>query len=411
MSLLNAIPFDGISIGSGAWRAFQQGFLAPMRTAVSDDGLIYSPVDNGFKVTPGAGLSVDISAGSAWANGLALWKDSSSNLVIAAAHATYTRYDYVVLRADFITKEARLVVRQGTPSAAPTEPALDKSAAPYYDVPLALVTVANGVSSIAASAISDRREFVNSAPGVMRMVKNVSGQTMYPGHIVAWNDWSPVEVIFTTTVADQNTAGVIASIIPNNGYGLMTVQGIGLIKLAANCGAGDAVGTSATAGAADVRHGPNYIARLLESGAAGAVVRCWVDTSRLQAPAITFKKTAHETTTLTSFNYVNDMSATFTMRKPGMVMLSFRGVVAATGTSPVCELALAIDGDQEVCFRCGAATSSTTDERNYASFSHIFANINAGSHTAGLKWRVTGGSMQGDLRGDILPAVCQIEVL
>lgn len=405
MSLLNAIPFDGISIGSAAWREFQQGFLAPLRTAVSDDGLIYSPVDNGFKVTPGAGLSVDISAGSGWANGLALWKDSSSNLVIAAAHATYTRYDYVVLRADFITKEARLVVRQGTPSAAPTEPALDKSAAPYYDVPLALVTVANGVSSIAASAISDRREFVNSAPGVMRMVKNVSGQTMYPGHIVAWNDWSPVEVIFTTTVADQNTAGVIASIIPNNGYGLMTVQGIGLIKLAANCGAGDAVGTSATAGAADVRHGPNYIARLLESGAAGSVVRCWVDTSRLQAPVITLTNSAQEQTTLDNYNYVNGLSTTFTMRRPGRVMMTFRGRLSQNTHLGLSDYALKLDAEVMHVYRFLWQEQNATH-----TFVHVFGAVNAGTHTGGIQWKKTNNPdpTVAYMHGNVLTSTLQI---
>ena len=412
MSLINAIPFDGISIGSDTWRAFQMGFHAPMRTAVNDDGLIYTPVDNGLKVTQrgtGANMSVDVSAGGGWANGLSFWSTDTINLAIASAHATYTRLDYIVVRADFVTKEARLYVKQGVPAAAPVEPVLDKAAAPYYEVPLALITVGPAVASIVHADINDRREFINGAPAVCRMVKNTSGQTLYPGQIVAWNDWSPTEVILTTTPADPNTAGLIASIIPNNGLGLMTVQGIGLVRLAEAKGTGTRVGTSSTAGLA-AENALNYIATLLESPpAVGAAGRCWVDLSQLKHPTITMVKAIREQTTLTSFFYMNDMSATFTMRRPGKVMITCRGILTQAGTTPTCELAAAIDGQTVVCYR--GSGQGYADYRGYFSFTHIFDDIYAGAHTAGLKWRVTGASMTGYLEGGVLPGYCQIEVL
>lgn len=410
MTLIDAIPFDGVSIGSDTWRTFQQGFLAPMRTAVSDDGLIYSPVDNGFKVTQraaGATMSVDVSAGAAWANGLAAWSDEAVNLPIAAAHATYARFDYVVVRADFVTKEARVTVKQGTPAAVPTPPVLDKSAAPYYEVPLALVTVGAAVVTIVTAAIEDRREFINSAPGVMRMVKNVSGYTLLPGSLVAWNEYSPTEVRYTTTPSDPNTAGVIASIIPNDGVGLMTVQGVGLVKLKDPLGPGTRVGSSNAAGQAQ-ENALNYIATLLELGASGQTVRCWVDMTQLKHPTISLTNANYEQTTLDNFAYVNGLSTTFTMRRPGKVMLTFRGKIAANTHLGYVHFALRVDGQTVPVHRQLWVQNNFT-----LTFMHIFDGIHAGAHTAGVQWKKQddGAATIGYLDGTIYPTTLQIEVL
>ena len=410
MSLF-AIPFDGVSISSTTWREFQRLFLSSMHTSAPDDGLVYAPLNDGFKVTQrgiGANMSVDVSPGQGWANGLAAWINTTTNLPIAAAHATYTRYDYVVIRADNISKTATLTVLQGTPAASPAEPVLDKSGSPYYDIPLARITVSAGVTSIVAAAIDDRREFVNSAPGVTRLVKNVSGQTMYPGQIVVWNDFSPVEVIFTTTPADPNTAGVIASIIPNNSFGLLTVHGIGLVRIGEALGTGSRVGTSSTAGLAK-ENALNYIATLLESPpVVGAAGRCWEDLSQLKHPTITLTNSNSETTTLTSFAYVNGLSTAFTMRRPGKVMITFSGYPGSSTAGVPVRIAAAIDGQTVELLNYDLGLAAY---RNRMNFVHIFDSIHAGSHSAGIKWCIGAGGSTGYLNGTTLPTRCQIEVL
>lgn len=408
---LYAIPFDGVSISSGVWRWFQQLFLSPMHTSSPDDGLVYALTNEGFKVTQraaGANMSVDVSAGQAWADGLAVWAQSAANLAIAAAHATYTRYDYVVIRADNASKTATLTVRQGTPAASPVEPALEKSGEPFYDVPLARITVSPGVSSIVAAAIDDRREFVNSAPGVMRAVKNVSGATMYPGHIVAWNDWSPLEVVFSTTPADPNTAGCIASIIPHNATGLMTVQGVGLVRLAEALGTGSRVGTSSAAGLGQ-ENALNYIATLLESPPAiGSAARCWVDLGQLKHPTITLTNSNLEQTTLTSYAYVNGLSATFTMRRPGKVMMTFRGLPSLNQHLGSADFALALDGQTVPMHHLVWALTG-----HPVTLVYVFDQIHAGAHTGGVKWKKQdeGATTIAYLNGALNPTTLQIEVL
>ena len=106
MALINAIPFDGVAIGSSTWREFQRRHLALFRTVSSSDGLIYTPAEAGLRVAKISGTSVSVTSGSGWANGVAFWSDAAQNLAVAAAHATYTRYDTVVVRVNMITKEA-----------------------------------------------------------------------------------------------------------------------------------------------------------------------------------------------------------------------------------------------------------------------------------------------------------------
>lgn len=392
MTLINALPFDGIEISSETWRKFQSQVLMPMRVTPNDDGIYYSPSNNQFKVAKVNATTVSVQPGSGMAIGLPFWSESVVNLTVAAAHATYTRYDYVVMRANFIDKEARLTVLQGTPAASPSWPSLDKSAAPYYDVPLALLTITPGTG---VNVVNDHREFIHGAPGVQRMVRNNSGSTMYPGTIVVWDQFSPINVLTTTTPGSVWTAGVIESVIGPGGYGLLTEYGLGRVWLAAARGAGERVGTSATAGKANLID-YNYVAQLLEGGSAGNTVRCWVDTSQLRDPVITLT-TSNQQTTLTSPAYVNDLSTTFFLRWGGHVLITTRFLAyyaGAAGGSVI--LRLALDGvDTEAIFHTGLTSTGSPFYPLYFSTSEIFDRVPAGQHTAGLKWSVNAGGNTG----------------
>lgn len=415
MTLINAIPFDGVEISSGIWRLYQQQFLSPMHINTGADGLVYMPGSNNFKVTQraaGANMSVDVAPGAAWADGLSAWSQTIGNLTIAAAHASFTRYDLICVRADHITKEARLIVKQGVPSSTPVEPSLDKSGQPYHEIALARVTIPPGASQITNSNIDDRREFISQAPGVVRVVKNVSGQTLLPGHIVVWNEFSPTEVTLSTTAADAKVAGCMATQTANNDYGLLTVYGIGLVRLAELKGTGTRVGTSTIAGLAQ-ENARNYIATLLDTPSVqGQAVTCWIDTSRTRESTITLVRNVQESTTLTSFAYVNGLSTTFSMYNAGKVMITVRGQASFSGEvgTQTVQFVAAIDGQiSDVAHYTGVGGQVSFG--GPFSFTHIFPDIFPGNHTAGLKWRVTAAGNTGFLHGNLMPTVVQIEVL
>ena len=406
MALINAIPFDGVAIGSSTWREFQRRHLGLFRTISSSDGLIYTPAEAGLRVAKVSATSVSVASGSGWANGVAFWSEAGKNLAVAAAHATYTRYDYVVVRVNMITKEALLTVLQGTPAASPSEPVLDKSAAPYYDVPLALLTITPGTG---ISVVHERREFTNGATSVLRYVHNTSSVTMRPGDIVIWSGFNPFDVTSTATAGDPKSAGVIATSIPPGGWGLMTVYGVGLVRINLTSGPGTRVATSSAALLAN-ESPTNWIATLLESGSPGSVVRCWVDTSALMERVVTLTRGNQESTTLTSFNYINGMSANLSLRWGGAVQITMRGFAMYEGAiGHTVQFAAAIDAQESMGHLTGNGVHVNTP--GPFSFTHIFDNIPAGNHTAGVKWRVSSGGNTGLLRGDVLTAVCQIRVL
>lgn len=406
MTLINAIPFDGVAIGSSTWREFQRRHLAVFRAPSASDGLIFSEAEAGLRVARVNGTTVQVTSGSGWANGVAFWNESATNLAVAAAHATYNRYDMVVVRVNMIDKNASLYVKQGTPAATPVEPAIDKSGAPYYEVPLAMLTVAAGQG---ITVVQERREFISNTSGIHRYVRNDSGLYLYPGDIVRWSDFNPWNVNLTATPGDVNTAGVMASTVPPAGYGLMTVYGIGFVHLNITSGPGTRVGTSSVWRRA-AETPTNWIATLLESGSPGSVVRCWVDTSALMERVVTLTRGNQESTTLTSFNYINGMSTNLSLRWGGAVQITMRGFAMYEGAiGHTVQFAAAIDAQESMGHLTGNGVHVNTP--GPFSFTHIFDNIPAGNHTAGVKWRVSSGGNTGLLRGDVLAAICQIRVL
>jgi len=376
-----------------------------MGSSTVNDGIYYTPTTGQFKVTRVSATQVSVQSGAGMANGLPFWSTSTINLPVAAAHATYTRYDFVVVRVNFIDKEARVTILQGTPAASPLEPTLQKSAAPYYDVPLARLTVEPGSG---VTTVSDFRDFISGASSVQRVVRNADSTTLLPGHIVAWNQFNPIDVFRTNEASSVWTAGVIETTIAPGDFGLMTEYGVGRVKIDMSGGPGARFGTSTQLGFA-TEQPFNYVATLLESGSSGDVVRAWIDTTRLRDPMITMTRSVDEQTSLTTFNYVNGLSKTFFLRHGGRVKISARGLAYYSGAvGQVVEFAAAIDAQEKRIFLSGNVHN---DYRGVFYAEHIFDNIAAGQHTAGLKWRVSSGGNTGYLHGSYFGTVVQILVL
>lgn len=381
MSLI-AFPFDGVEISSRDWRNFQTRFLTNMTSFARHSGVIYSPAVEGFKVSRVSSTRVSVTGGFAWVSGMPVFQDTGVNLDVAAAHATYTRYDYVVIRVDFLSKTATLAVKQGTPASSPAAPALDKSGSPYFEIPLALLTIAPG-SGI--SSVGERREFISGASSMIRRVRNVSSAELRPGDIVSWDSFSPIDVKPSTTAGDKWTAGAIASVIPPGEYGLLTERGIGLVKLGENLGVNSRVAASSTSGVGRT-HPVNWFATLLESGSSGSVVRAWIDTTRLVEPLITLN-TSNQSTTIASHSYINGLSDTFFLRWGGRVMFS-AWIQASVTSGGTLYFRLQLDGGTKEMLRVSADRPGPT----FQQATLIFDQVHAGQHTAGLTWAVSSGA-------------------
>lgn len=125
--------------------------------------------DGNLSVTPGDGLSVDVSDGVSWmanneSDGTVVWNDTEAttgskvNLTFALSDPAMTRIDRVVQSWDTVdyTAKPTLEVLQGTPGSQPQPPALTNTTL-KRQISLAQVKIKSGASQIAADDITDER--------------------------------------------------------------------------------------------------------------------------------------------------------------------------------------------------------------------------------------------------------------
>ena len=127
-------------------------YLNNLRVAAHDWGAIY-----GLTVSErgaGANMSVDVAAGYAWINVVKVSKTSTTNVAITAAHASYDRYDLVV-----INSSGTISVIDGT--AAATSYANDYDLETNNAILLAEVYVPATDTTIEDAQITDKRILID----------------------------------------------------------------------------------------------------------------------------------------------------------------------------------------------------------------------------------------------------------
>ena len=105
-------------------------------------------VVSGLQATEDTGMDISVGSGTAKING-DFESDSSATLTVSANASGSTRYDLVVARVEIGTTTASLEIKTGN-----LNPQQD---ATIWELPLAMVTVANGAVSITNANIQDLR--------------------------------------------------------------------------------------------------------------------------------------------------------------------------------------------------------------------------------------------------------------
>ena len=124
------------------------------------DGIIadgvFTTIGDHMAVTAGTGMQVLVGTGKAWFDHTWNVNDAAYPLAIAASDVTLSRIDAIVLETNHSdsVRLNKLRVVQGTVASSPVKPTLTNSEK-VHQHPLAWVTVAPGVTQIAASAIEN----------------------------------------------------------------------------------------------------------------------------------------------------------------------------------------------------------------------------------------------------------------
>lgn len=115
------------------------------------------PGATNLQVTQGTGMNVSVASGKAWLNsGYFYYLSDTATLSIDASDSVLKRIDRIVVRWDDENREIGLAVVKGTAASTPVAPTLTR-AGDIYEMGIATVYVAAGVTSIAADAITDTR--------------------------------------------------------------------------------------------------------------------------------------------------------------------------------------------------------------------------------------------------------------
>lgn len=269
----NTSPGDAGAYSASEWQVFQKrifgtGANKANRAVIRnvDDELVVEP-------TSPASTSVTVGSGGAILQGIWYYNDADVSVAVQANSSGSTRIDVIVLEADYVAQTVRVVLEQGTPGAG--IPSLTQTIGTLYQIPLAYLTLANGFSSIAASNITDMREYANipSATGVD--VTNDSAVVLENGAMVIWDSAGGTDVNTTTVEGNWRVAGAIERRIAVGGTGRVITQGITPIVCDESVAIGDYLELSTTAGQAQkVATGTGAaFARVLTANS-GAGTRC-----------------------------------------------------------------------------------------------------------------------------------------
>lgn len=143
-----------------------------------------------LQVTAYSGMQIYVAEGSAIIIGARYENEGSTYLTLSAADGSYDRIDRIVLRWDLENREMYVDVLEGTAASSPTAPDVTRTD-DVYELALADITVAAGVTEITQSAITD-----------MRMDSTVCGEALPWAEL----DTSELAAQYQTWAEEQKTA-------------------------------------------------------------------------------------------------------------------------------------------------------------------------------------------------------------
>jgi hypothetical protein len=170
-------PFDGGAGATSTTEAEWRNLFSGRPPGVIQTNDVLWDLNTLTPFADSTGMQIKVKSGRACINGFWFHRDAEAAVPIAAADATNPRIDLVVLRFDPVANSVSVAVQTGVPNAGPVVP-LPVQGATIWEVPLAEVAVAAASSTVAASAVRDRRQYYGS---VVALVTKTATQSLTNG--------------------------------------------------------------------------------------------------------------------------------------------------------------------------------------------------------------------------------------
>ncbi len=173
-------------------RAQTSDFMADFFSKLISSGVLASP-STCFQVTAYDGMTVAIAPGYAFVRGRFAYDESTAYLTLDDAPTTTSssRIDMIVLRANYEDRLCELVVKSGTAASSPEEPELlqPASGGDYFELCLAKITVATGVTEITQSVITDTRYLSSYCGAVAQLIDSIDATTLLAQFETQFTEW------------------------------------------------------------------------------------------------------------------------------------------------------------------------------------------------------------------------------
>lgn len=138
----------------------------------------------GLQVVAGSGMNVTVRAGKAWINGYFYQNTGDLTVQLATADGQLNRIDRIVVQWNLTNRTITTKVKSSGFSASPSAPAVQRDA-DIFELVLADVFVAAGVTAITQSRITDQR-LNTSLCGVVAAVVDQIDTAAFNAQLQAW---------------------------------------------------------------------------------------------------------------------------------------------------------------------------------------------------------------------------------
>lgn len=145
---------------------------------------IFPVPSTGLQVVAGSGMNVTVRAGKAWINGYFYQNTGDLTVQLATADGQLNRIDRIVVQWNLTNRTISTKVKSSGFSASPSAPAVQRDA-DIYELVLADVFVAAGVTAITQSRITDQR-LNTSLCGVVAAVVDQIDTAAFNAQLQAW---------------------------------------------------------------------------------------------------------------------------------------------------------------------------------------------------------------------------------
>lgn len=179
-------------------RKYNAAQMSEYFQGIISDGVLANYLDK-MKVSAGSGMGVNIASGRAFIDSRWIESNAVEQFTLDASHPTLNRYDAIVIRLDYSSRDITFNVKKGENASDPVKPAITNSET-VKELCLAYVLIPAGSTSISAVNITDTRpdsRICGWVTGVITQLDtsdlfdqwNTAYQNYYDAMTSSFNEW------------------------------------------------------------------------------------------------------------------------------------------------------------------------------------------------------------------------------